>query len=189
MFCQQRDLRRLSQAQAEALPFAAGSFAVLTALDVLEHLDDEEKALGEWHRVLQPGGHLVVSVPAYEFLWSGEDFVSAHRRRYRRGELRNRLETSGFAIDRVTYLNAALFPAVAGTIVFRRLFNPRSLYRSNLEPLPRWLNELLTGIFCLEASVLTRINVPFGSSIFCVARRRDRPLAPDASGSSQRGRA
>ncbi len=170
-FCRARQLNRLVRGRAEALPFADGSFDIVTALDILEHLDDDLAALGEWWRVLRPGGHLVLFVPAYEFLWSGEDFVSGHRRRYRRGPLLARLRSAGFRVCKATYVNAVLLPLVAGAIIGKRLFRPRSLYQSNLTPLPAWLNRLLTVIFTQEVRCLRWLNLPVGSSIFCLARK------------------
>ena len=170
-FCRERGLDGLVQGRAERLPFADGSFDVVLALDVLEHLQDDAGALREWWRVLVPGGHVVLFVPAYEFLWSGEDYVSRHARRYARASLAERLKEAGFVICRLTYANAVLLPAMAATILVRRAFRPRSLYKSNLSPLPGWLNSLLGRIFTLEAALLERFTAPAGSSLFCVAQR------------------
>lgn len=169
--CRERGLPRLVQGRAERLAFADASFDVLVALDVLEHLPDDAAALLDWRRVLVPGGHLVLFVPAFESLWSGEDYVSQHERRYRRGLLAARLREAGFDIIRLTYANTALLLPMAATILWRRVFRPRSSYRSNLTSLPSWLNGLLTRIFSLEARLLDRWNSPVGSSLLCVARK------------------
>jgi len=121
--------------------------------------------------VLVPGGHLVLFVPAYWFLWSGEDYVSQHLRRYRREELASKIGQAGFTACRLTYANAFLLPAMALTILLRRAFSQRSLYTSNLGWFPGWLNWLLARVFSLEAPLLNRFSAPAGSSLFCLARK------------------
>ncbi len=170
-FCRQRGLDRLALAAAERLPYSDDSFDVLTALDVLEHLDDDLLALREWQRVLRPGGRAVLFVPAFESLWSGEDFVSQHRRRYRRGALVRKLRAAGFIVLKATYADFLLFPAVAAAIYYNRLFHPRRLYESNLKPLPGWLNRLLGTIFSLETHLLANHDAPYGTSLFCIAEK------------------
>jgi SAM-dependent methyltransferase len=170
-FCRERGLERLAQASAERLPYPDASFDVVTALDVLEHIDDDLAALHEWGRVLRPGGRLVLFVPAFEFLWSGEDYVSQHRRRYRRGPLESVLREAGFAVRKLTYANFLLLPGVVGPVLFQRLFRPRSMYESNLKPLPGPLNRLLGTIFAQEARLLAHRDAAAGSSLFAVAER------------------
>lgn len=170
-FSKDRGLDRLVQATALDLPFLDDSLDAITALDVLEHLDDDEAALREWHRACRPGGYLVLNVPAIRSLWSGEDHVSQHRRRYTRAELAEKVADAGFAVRRITYANTLLLPAVFGTILYYRLLDRQALYRSNLRPLPAWLNRLLTAVFSFEASCLTRIDSPIGSSLMCLAQK------------------
>ena len=179
-FCLGRGLGRLVQAEAEHLPFADESMDVVTALDVLEHLDDDDAALREWRRVCRPGGHLLIYVPALQSLWSGEDYVSQHRRRYRRAQLGRRVREAGFSIQKLTYANTALLPAVVATVLCNRLFNRQALYRSNLKPLPKWLNRTLTFIFSTEARCLTRLDSPVGSSLLCLAQKPPSTVATSA---------
>ncbi len=170
-FCRQRGLQRLTQCWAENLPFREASFDVVTALDVLEHLDDDVAALREWHRICRPGGHLLLFVPALPLLWSGEDYVSRHRRRYLRRQLAKRVQKAGFSLRRLTYANCLLLPGVVATILCNRLFRPHTLRESNLQPLPGWLNRLLAAIFVWEARWLARFDAPLGSSLFCLAQK------------------
>src|SRR5260370_39392094 len=95
-FCRERGLQDVRLGEAANLPFADGSFDLVTALDVVEHLDDDVGALVEMKRVLRPDGHILVTVPAHRFLWGDQDEVNMHKRRYTAPELRRRLAESGF---------------------------------------------------------------------------------------------
>ena len=108
-FCRARGARRVTFSEIERLPFADASFDVVTAMDVLEHVDDDLAALAELRRVLRPGGLLLATVPAYGFLWSEHDEALKHRRRYTAHELRNKLTVRDFAVERTSYFITALF--------------------------------------------------------------------------------
>lgn len=155
------------------LPFDDGSFGLVTALDVLEHLDDDHGALAEIRRVLRPGGALLVTVPAYRSLWGLQDEVSHHRRRYVAGELRERLRSSGFEIRRLSYFNSILFPPIAAVRIARRLRRAPPAFKSDLHmhSADSVLNGMLARLFGLEAGVVERVDVPFGVSIVALAHR------------------
>ena len=168
-FCRRRGHRRVLCASATELPFAPDSFDLVTALDVIEHRDDDLGGLGEIRRVLRPGAPAVLFVPAFQALWGPNDEQSHHRRRYRLPELRARVEAAGLSVERISYANFAMFaPIWAG----RKLMNAISA-RSQSEnrinhPL---LNRLLARLFAGEAGWLRRHTLPFGVSIVCVARK------------------
>lgn len=167
-------------------------YDVITLFDVLEHVPDEAGFL-DWIRgLLRPDGRLVLTVPAFPFLWSRHDELNHHQRRYRRGTLRTALERGGFAIDRLTYFNCWLFPAAMVT----RLLDQRSHHparRSNdpdarshsaaedparvaeeiMKPLRIGpMNPVLTSIFSSERALLAGFDLPFGVSLGAVARLR-----------------
>src|SRR5262245_40410553 len=104
-FCRADRGLPVAQADAERLPFAAGAFDLVAALDALEHLADDAAGLREIHRVLRPGGALVATVPAFPWLWGSVDDLGHHRRRYRRGELSARVCAAGFEIALERYFN------------------------------------------------------------------------------------
>jgi SAM-dependent methyltransferase len=148
---------------------AASADAVL-ACDVIEHVEKDVELLVELRQALRPAGRLIVTVPAYEFLWSGEDYVSEHFRRYTRPTLLKRIASAGYTPVWCSYFNTVLSPLVAATILGKRLFFPREMYRSNIAPLPRWQNEMLYTVFGWERSILREVRFPFGTSILLVAR-------------------
>jgi SAM-dependent methyltransferase len=168
-------------APAEDMPFEAESFEIVAALDLIEHCDDDLQILRECFRVCTSGGLIAVTVPAFQWLWSKNDIINSHRRRYSASELRSKLEDVGFVVDRITYNNTLIFPVAAALILARRnterepqLSTPTSdkeAYQVEMEPAPPLLNAILSGIGRLEAAVLRFVDLPFGTSIIGVARK------------------
>src|SRR5437868_7301839 len=106
---------------AEAVRFADGSFDLVTAFDVLEHLDDDVKALREMARVARPAGMIAVTVPAYGWMWGRQDEISHHRRRSSRQSLRQAITDAGLTPRRLTAVNTILFPGIAPVRKTRRI--------------------------------------------------------------------
>jgi SAM-dependent methyltransferase len=111
-FCRSRGHERVLAGSGYELPFRDASFDLIAAFDTIEHIPDDERVLGEFRRVLKPGGKLFLSVPAYQFLYSQNDRVAHHQRRYTRGMLARRLHTAGFAVQKASYFNTFLFPLI-----------------------------------------------------------------------------
>jgi SAM-dependent methyltransferase len=170
--CRRRGLPAVDLGE-EALPPAIADCVL--ACDVLEHVEDDADLLRSLRRLLRPGGLLVGTVPAYEFLWSGEDFVSGHFRRYTRRSVCRLVASSGYGVVWSSYFNTLLFPVAASVILAKRLFRPRDMYRSNIRPAPAWQNALLQGIFEKERGLLRWSRLPFGLSVAFVARAGDGP--------------
>lgn len=170
-FCRQRGLQNVRQGLAEHLPFADGSFDLVTGLDVVEHLDDDVAGLKEMRRVLRPGGYALLFVPAFMFLWGVQDDVSHHRRRYTRAGLEQVVRDAGFAVERISYANITFFaPILLGRLLMRVTgFRPAS--ENNLTV--GALNGLLGRVLGAESSILRHMNLPFGVSAICIARRVD----------------
>jgi SAM-dependent methyltransferase len=171
-FCRERGHSSLVMAPVERLPFADDRFDLVTALDVMEHLDDDLAGFKEIQRVLKPGGRALVLVPAYKFLWSLQDEVSHHRRRYLGHELETVVRESGLAIERLTYANTLLFPVIFGGRLALKLIRRYNKSIQNENSLhPGWSNGILTAIFKAEVPLLRRFDAPFGVSILAVARK------------------
>jgi SAM-dependent methyltransferase len=141
---------------------------VVLFLDVLEHLDDDAAALRAAHATLAPGGTLLATVPAYQWLWSGHDVRVGHRRRYGAGHLRALVASTGFTVTYVGFFNALLLPAVALVRGVKRL---RGDDRHDLARPPAVVNETLARVFALEAAIVPRCRLPFGASLLLVGRR------------------
>ncbi|HLG18014.1 MAG TPA: class I SAM-dependent methyltransferase [Blastocatellia bacterium] len=173
-FSRRRGVTSLVRSRVESLSFASSSFDVITALDVLEHIDNDLAALEELRRIMKDRGLLVITVPAYGFLWSEHDEALHHRRRYAASELRNKLTRAGFEVERITYFITFLF----FPILIMRFFN--SLFKKSVHPktshiiLPAWLNRLLIWVLDFERVLLNWINFPFGVSLVCLARKSNR---------------
>ncbi len=159
------------------LPFAAGVFGTITALDVIEHVADDTGMLRELYRVLRPGGLLLITVPAYQFLWSQHDEFNHHQRRYRRRSLQRTVRQAGFRIARISYYNTLLFPAAVARKAMMR-FQRGAGPASHLEEVPAPLNALLRGIMLREEPIVARWDLPFGASLICAARRPAATAAP-----------
>lgn len=159
-----------SVAGLPCLPFESGAFAVCTCLDVIEHLYDDDLALAELERVTEPGGVLLVTVPAYQGLWSSHDVANEHLRRYDARRLRRVAVAAGWRVERITYFNALLLPpAAAVRLAERSRHHPR---RSDLQLTPALLNGLLEMPLRLEAAWLrSGYRLPVGLSLLAVLRR------------------
>ncbi len=169
------------EGHAEELPFDDKSFDLVAVLDTIEHCNDDMAVLRECYRVCAPGGHLLVTVPAFMWLWSHNDELNAHKRRYTAGELKEKLGRVGFRTRRMTYNNFFVFPVAAPLILLRRgagqepdLSSPHfddESYQVEMEPAPPWLNTLLTGATWTESRVLRWLSLPLGTSLICIAQK------------------
>jgi len=171
--CGLRGIDRIIKGDAMALPFAAGSFDVVLALDAFEHFEDDVAAMREVQRVLAPGGLLVATVPAFMALWSPHDEAYHHVRRYRRPQLRERLVAAGFRVERLSYSSCALFLPVLLLRRWRRLRGESAAAPSSdfSVPLPWPADALAAWITRAETALERRVNLPFGVSLWGVLRR------------------
>ncbi|MCZ7572918.1 MAG: class I SAM-dependent methyltransferase [Ardenticatenaceae bacterium] len=158
-----------------AVPCADETFHLVTAFDVLYHqwVVDDVAALVELRRVLKPGGLLLVTDSAWRRLRSGHDEINLARERYEVPELRARLHRAGFEPLRVSYANSLLLPLILAIRAARRLTARGWEWpRSDVAPVPAPLNKLLYGVYRSEAALLPYVNLPRGSSVVAIARRR-----------------
>jgi len=170
-FCRQRGLNSVRLGEAEKLPYPDESFDLVTALDVVEHLDDDLAGLREMRRVLKPGGRAMMFVPAFMFLWGVQDDISHHRRRYTMKQLKDTVRAAGFEIDRATFANITFFiPTLVGRVLMR-ITGLRPASENNLTI--GFLNKPLGKILGAEHYWLRKMNLPIGVSAICIARRTD----------------
>ena len=167
-FCRARGLDKVKLGAGEELPYEDDTFDLVTAFDVVEHMDDDLAGLTEMRRVLRPGGRVLLFVPTFMFLWGLQDEVSNHRRRYRLSELRHVLEKAGFEIERSTYANITFFAPILLMRKLMRLTGIKTESENSIN-VPA-LNGLLGRILGAESIVLRYMNLPFGVSGLCVAR-------------------
>src|SRR5918996_2917216 len=155
-FCRERGLDKVRLGAGEELPYGDGTFDLVTAFDVVEHMDDDLAGLSEMRRVLRPGGRVLLFVPAFMFLWGLQDDVSHHRRRYRLPELRRVLEQAGFEIERTTYANITFFLPILLMRKLMRLTGIKTETENTINVSA--LNGLFGKIFGAESTVLRYIN-------------------------------
>jgi SAM-dependent methyltransferase len=168
-------------APAECLPYADDTFGLVALLDVVEHCVDDDAVLRECHRVCAPGGHLAVTVPAFQWLWTDNDTINGHKRRYTCDQLRTALEKAGFVPQRISYAFFLVFPLAAGLLLVRRLTGRRQAvatpcaddetYQVEMERTGPLLNSLLGGLGSAEAALLGHVSLPVGTSIVAVVRK------------------
>jgi SAM-dependent methyltransferase len=174
-FCKLRGLRNVIKASITDIPCVNDFFNVVTSLDVLYHMqvEDDLTALKELYRVLKDRGILILNLPAYNFLRSRHDEAIHTSHRDLRSEVRKKVEKAGFHIAKITYRNSFLFPIF---LIIRLLEKPkkRKNAKSDLRSLPDFLNRLLIKILFFENGLLNKVNLPFGLSIFCVAKKEER---------------
>jgi len=167
-FCRKKGLK-VQKGLAETLPYADETFDLTTALDVIEHLDDDVAGLKEMFRVTRRGGYSLFFVPAFMWLWGVQDDISHHRIRYTRKEIVERIENAGYSVERATYANWTFFPPIFAGRAFMKLtgIKPESENNINVSA----LNGLFGKLFSAERFWLKNFNFPFGVSIVVVARR------------------
>jgi len=171
-FCSLRERSRIIRGSADNLPIKDESFDLLCALDLLEHVENDLSALREFHRILKPGGYLVLTVPSFMFLWSDHDVALHHKRRYDKGILVNSLKLKGFFVNMNTHWNCVLFPGVALLRMINTLKGNRVRREDSLE-MNQCINNILLYVLRLENFVIKHgFNLPFGVSILCICKKR-----------------
>ena len=168
-FCRQRGLTNVRQGDINALPFDDASFDAIISSSVIYHdwVPDVARAVREMHRVLRPGGVVIVNVPAFRFLHSAHDDAVMTARRFRKPEIRELLLEQDFEIRRLTYWTTFLFPLA---IVARTLGG--SKMGRDFESTGSWSQRLLAQTMKVERAFLRHISLPFGVALLAVARKR-----------------
>ncbi len=167
-FCQKRGLTNLYTGALEDYP-ASGTFDIITLLDVIEHIDHDSDLLRHVYGRLNEGGHVLITVPSYRWLWSAHDEVNHHKRRYTRSRLKSVVNDAGFHIEHITYFNTFLFPLAAARRLVARLTGTREA--SDFIVPGEAVNTMLRGVFSAEQYLLPFLCFPFGLSVLCWATK------------------
>ncbi len=170
-FCRKRGVNVVQGALPDAVPLDQQSFDAVLMLDVLEHLDDDVACARSVARLLAPGGTLLLTVPAYQWLYGPHDAAHHHRRRYNRGQLREVLSDAGLRVNYLSYYNALLFPLALLQRAMQHLGKPGAAKVSTAPP-PGPVNAIFGAIFASERHLVGRTNLPFGLSLIAVATPR-----------------
>jgi SAM-dependent methyltransferase len=152
----------------DGLPYAPASFDAVFALDVVEHVAEDASSVAALGRLVKPGGYLILTVPAYGWMWSAHDVAHHHHRRYSRAQLKALIAQSGLTLLKASYFNTLLFPLAAVVRLVKRCLRLTG-EDDRLPPAP--LNRLMRSLFSAEAHWLARGSLPFGLSIVAIAQR------------------
>lgn len=176
-FCRERGFPNVLCGSGYELPFADGRFDLVSLFDTLEHIPEEVAALREVRRVLRPGGLVLISVPAYQWLWSQNDRIAHHCRRYTRGRLEGALREAGLEVVRSSYFNSLLLPLIVPAVLLQklreRLGKLPAGYNNMSVPIARPINRLFAALMSSERYLLRLGNLPLGHSALALARRSD----------------
>ena len=170
-FCRGRGLPRILFADGTRLPFADESFDGISAMDVIEHIEDDAAVLRECQRICVPGGVVLITVPALRWLWSTRDERLAHKRRYHRAELKATALLAGFKVEKCSYYTLCLLPALAAVVWLDRFLGRKPDVKQDVATLPRWANRILLAVLLAEQWLMRWVDYPVGVSLFCVLRK------------------
>lgn len=170
-WCAAKNLGTVRSGDACSLPFADASVDLVCATDVIEHVENHSQALSEIARVLAPGRHALLTVPAFQSLWGLQDEKAHHKRRYRLRGLRECVENAGLTAARGYYFNYLLFVPI---FIARQVIRAAGIeLRSENEVNTPVINRVLTAIFRLDVLTAPYLHPPFGVSALIVARKPD----------------
>lgn len=171
-FCRERGVTNVINADAQSIPFKDFSFDFVCAMDIIEHLNNDIISVREFYRVLRRNGILLLTVPAFMFLWGSHDEINIHKKRYNIKEISNIIRRTGFKIEKLSYFNFLLFPVIFFIRVGKKLLKGKES-KSDLKDYAYLINKVLEGIFSFERFLLKYWNLPFGGSILCIARKME----------------
>lgn len=163
----------LFQADATELPFKE-RYDAIGAFDVLEHIEEDVKAMKSIHNAIKPGGYFFVTVPQYQWMWSVEDDIGFHKRRYNRRELKEKLEESGFRVKFISSFVFTLFPAISLQRILGKVKKRTAADAIEGHQLPSVLNNLFYFLTQIDVlAIKSRLSLPWGGSLVCVAKKEN----------------
>ena len=170
-FCHQRGLHNVHMGKFPQIKLLPRNFDVITCLDVLEHIQADGEAIKKIASLLKPGGRLIITVPAYQWLFSYWDQILHHVRRYEKAELVKKITAQGLTIKKCSFVYAFLLPVVIPFRLIRGQRFKNKKPQSDFIDLPKFMHTCLSMFAGLERALLSLINLPCGLSIVCVAQK------------------
>lgn len=172
-FCRSNGLKNLVRCDVGNMSFRDEKFDIITSLDVLEHIEDPEKVLVEFKRILKRNGKAIITVPAFKFLWSQHDEALSHLRRYEKQDLIELVTEAGFGIEKIGYFYFTSFFAVTPWRIIRRLFVKKGRCKNDATTLPpKFFNEIIKWIFKVEVKILSVFPLPLGTTLYAVISKK-----------------
>lgn len=165
--------KNVTKVEGVALPFKNKTYDVVGAFDVLEHIPEEIAALKEWKRVLKDDGAILITVPAYQWLWSSHDISLHHQRRYTIGRLQAAAKKAGLRLEKRSY---AIFFSLALIVGFRMISKIQrrpSTPETSYVVLPVWVNTVFTKLLYGEALLHRKLSLPAGSTVIAILRKTE----------------
>jgi ubiquinone/menaquinone biosynthesis C-methylase UbiE len=168
-FCKQRGIENVKLGTSEESHLSKGSIDLITMLDVLEHVE-EDPSLTEAYRILSDKGYIIITVPAFSWLWSKWDEVLHHRKRYTKNALLKVLKKHHFKILKSSYMFSFLvFPSIIVRFIKGKIF--KDYYPSDFTLLPPLFNTIFNLVSVIELKILLKWSIPFGTSVICIAQK------------------
>lgn len=174
-FCRNKNFDKLILGDIEYTNLNNNFFDIVLALDVLEHIENDKKAIQNIYRILKQGGVFLITVPSYQFLWSEHDIALNHFRRYSFNKFLNKVERAGFKVIKASYCVSFVFPMVLAYRMLRKVVFSNSKKNTAYISLPIPINNFFIYILKIEAFLLRYIKFYFGTSIICLAQKPVKP--------------
>lgn len=179
-FCKKRGFDGICLGSGYVMPFQSNSLDLITLFDAIEHIEDDEKVIRQCAEALKPGAHIMITVPAYQFLYADNDRLAMHLRRYTLKRLKNLVKDAGFEVVKGSYYNVLLFPLILPAVLLLKLkqkirgpLKPDQMGATNLSyQYPKPIKFMLEKIFSWERRLLSVVSSPFGHSILLIGRKK-----------------
>ena len=172
-FMKKKGYKRITKVKDIKLPFKDKSYDMVGAFDVLEHIDKQVEALKEWKRVIKDDGAILITVPAYQWLWSDHDVSLHHKRRYTTRRLIEAGEKVGLKLDKKSYAIVFSLPLVIGFRFLNKALGRKSDSETLYVNVPNWVNSLFSNLLYGEAKFHKYVSFPAGTSVIAILRKAD----------------
>ncbi len=170
-FMQQHGYNNITKVDDIELPFKDKSFDMVGAFDVLEHIERDAEALKEWKRVIKDDGAILITVPAYQWLWSDHDVSLHHKRRYTIAQLEATAKKAGLKLDRKSYAIVFSLPLVVGFRFLNKALRRKTTSETSYVDVPNWTNSFFSKLLYAEAKAHRVMSLPAGTSVIAVLRK------------------